>query len=287
MKATVFGATGFIGARLVQYLRAKGYEVFAPERGSRSWCNQPLGHVFYCIGITADFRRRPLDTVQAHVSVVSDILHHGIFDSFLYLSSTRVYCRASGAHETAVTPVVSADPSDLYNLSKLTGEAACLALGRDHVRVARLSNVYGSDFSSENFLSSIIQDAFRTGRILLRTAPDSEKDYIWIEDVAYALEQIALKGSEQIYNVASGENTRHGAITQVLSSVTGCDVVVQEGAPIQRFPTIDTTRLSRLVSCEFRPLLAHLELLAEEFRSQLGGNIEAALTASKRPAPTR
>lgn len=279
MIATVFGATGFIGAHLVYHLRTKGYEVFTPLRNSRSWCDRPLGHVFYCIGVTADFRSRPLDTVQAHVSLVSDILRHGFFDSFLYLSSTRVYSRASKAHEAALTPVSSTDPSDLYNLSKLMGEASCLALGRDHVRVARLSNVFGPDFASENFLTSIIRDAVQTGRVLLRTAPESEKDYIWIEDVTCALEQIALRGREQIYNVASGTNTSHGEIMQVLSNVTGCDVVVQDGAPIHRFPTIDTTRLSRLVSREFRPLLIQLASLAKAFHSQLGGSGETPYCA--------
>jgi nucleoside-diphosphate-sugar epimerase len=268
MKATVFGATGFIGSHLVRYLRSQGYEVSIPSRDSRAWCNEPLGHVFYCIGLTADFRSRPLETVHAHVSLAAEILRHGIFESFLYLSSTRVYGRALSAHETTVTPVHSADPSDLYNLSKLMGEALCLSLGRDHVRVARLSNVFGADFASENFLTSIIRDAARTGKVVLRTALESEKDYVSIDDVTYSLERISRNGSELIYNVASGSNTRHDDIMLALSRATDCEVIVEDNAPIQRFPAIDIARLSHLVDRKFALLPEQIPNLVEAFSSQ-------------------
>ena len=55
---------------------------------------RPAGHVIDCIGLTGDFRVRPLDTAEAHVGLVARCLAELQFDSFLLLSSTRVYARA-------------------------------------------------------------------------------------------------------------------------------------------------------------------------------------------------
>ena len=60
---------------------------------------RPAGHVIDCIGLTGDFRTRLLDTAEAHVSLVARCLAELCFDSFLLLSSTRVYTRASATHE--------------------------------------------------------------------------------------------------------------------------------------------------------------------------------------------
>ncbi len=144
-----------------------------------------------------------------------------------------------------------AEPSDLYNLSKLAAEAACLGAAREKVRVARLSNVFGADVDSCNFLSSIIRDALRKGTVHLETSLESEKDYIWVGDVVCALEAIAVHGVEPIYNVASGSNTPHRRVCALLERATGCAVTVARGAPTIRFPTIDTTRIQNL--CRFTP----------------------------------
>ena len=101
MKAAVFGAQGFVGRHLTDYLRGAGWEVLALGRGDETWRGQALGHVFYCIGLTADFRTRPFDTLEAHVSLAAEILREAAFDSFLYCSSTRVYAGCERAEESA------------------------------------------------------------------------------------------------------------------------------------------------------------------------------------------
>ena len=71
---TVLGASGFIGGRLVRYLRSLGHSVLVPGRDDAHLTGQPLGHLIYAIGVTADFRARPFDTMDAHVSVLSKAL---------------------------------------------------------------------------------------------------------------------------------------------------------------------------------------------------------------------
>lgn len=248
MHVTVLGATGFVGRHLIRHLAASGIACEAPRRddvgvSGAGLFGRDLGHVIYCIGVTADFRRRPFETVDAHVTLLAELLRRGRFASLLYLSSTRVYQGAAATAEETRLSVSPSDPSDLYNLTKLTGEALCLWHPDPGVRVARLSNVYGVDPESDNFLPSVLRDAIVRGRVLLGTGRASEKDYVAVEDVAAALTGIAFGGRHRLYNVASGENVSHGAILDRIAAETGCAVEVAPGAPDVRFPPIDTGRL--------------------------------------------
>src|SRR5687768_14738265 len=87
---TVLGSQGFVGRHVVQELEQRGLPYFAPPREA-PLSGTPLGDVIYCIGLTADFRSRPFETVEAHVVKLRDVLEGCDLDSLLYLSSTRVY----------------------------------------------------------------------------------------------------------------------------------------------------------------------------------------------------
>ena len=243
---TVLGGSGFIGSHLISHLRECGHPVFVPGRGEGRIYREPLGHVIYAIGVTADFRTRPYATMDAHVAVLGEILRRARFESFTYLSSTRLYAGAGTTAEDSAFRVDPADASDLYNLSKLAGEALCLAHRQPSVRVARLSNVYGDGMGYENFLAVILREAVYDARIVLRTGPDSAKDYVAVDDVARALRLIALGGTHRIYNIGAGGNVSHAALTAALARLTGSAIEVQPGAPVTSFPTIDTARLASL-----------------------------------------
>ena len=252
---TVLGASGYIGSRLVAYLRGQGHSVRAPARGDAEVFSQPLGHVLYCVGLTADFRTRPFDTIEAHVGLLADVLRRAQFDSLLYLSSTRVYMGAARTDEDAPLSVVPGDPSYLYNLSKLTGESLCHASGRSGVRVARLSNVVGPgmDAHSGNLVADLVRQA-QQGAMLLRSHLDSAKDYIHVDDVVHWLPRIALSGRSVTYNIASGKQTTHGQWLQWLGDRYGSSFEVQEGAPLQRFAPISVARLHEDFGVVARPV---------------------------------
>jgi len=219
---TVLGAAGFIGSHLSGELRRRGYRVSAPARNA-DLSAADLGTVFYCIGLTADFRSRPLDTVTAHVCKLAEILGTCRFDSLVYLSSTRLY---RGAQEGFEEQEVSVDPSnadDLYNLSKALGESLGLHCGRP-VRVVRLSNVYGADWGSNNFLASILKAALRDRAVTLRSSLQSAKDYVHVNDVVDVLIRIGASATQRIYNVASGCNVSNAELLHRIQTLTGCTV---------------------------------------------------------------
>jgi nucleoside-diphosphate-sugar epimerase len=244
MNFTLPGGNGFIGRCLQQQLQAAGHEVFLPERDFQIDPQRNYGHVIFCVGLTADFRVKPRETVDAHVCLLNRYLYGMQFESFLYLSSTRVYRFADNTSESADVPVNSNDPDQIYNLSKLMGESACLTFDHPAVRVARLSNVFGEG-AEDSFLGQLIQQSRQHNRLMFETAADSEKDYISIEAVCNLLEQISLKGKHRLYNLADGSNINNQQIGEWIGDALGIEVEFKSEAPSIRFPKIDNHRIQQ------------------------------------------
>lgn len=232
---TVLGSTGFIGSHLKEKLDYLRVTYQTPKR-DESFEDRELGIIIYCIGLTADFRQRPLDTVEAHVCKLLEIVRNCKFQKIIYLSSTRLYGSVLDVDVEAFR-VSPTSLSDVYNISKLMGESIIHTLG-DAGCVVRLSNVYGHDIKSDNFLSTIIRDAVKNGVVELDTSLDSEKDYIHVDDVSRVLVDIALSGKKNIYNLASGINTSNEKILNKISQVTGCKVIIKPDAKKIAFPLI-------------------------------------------------
>jgi nucleoside-diphosphate-sugar epimerase len=245
MKFTVLGANGFVGSNLMNYLNEQNIEAYAPPRDFIFNSNDNLGHVIYCIGLTSDFRTRPIETVQAHVCKLIEVIQNAKFDSLVYLSSTRVYMRNNAATEESFLKVNTSDFSDLYNLSKLMGESICLSLKDLNIKVARLSNVIGNDFQSDNLLFSLIKDAVDHKHLSIGIRGNSVKDYVSINDVVKLLTQIAISGKQKIYNVGSGINISVDDIVSRLKEKTGCSLSYTENALDASFPSISVDKIKK------------------------------------------
>jgi|GEM_PF-6066595 len=136
---TLLGGSGFIGSAIARRLTEKNLSYVAPNR-SQELAGLNLGAVMYCVGLTADFRSQPLETVEAHVCHLLPILRDCEFRSLVYLSSTRVYRNHKGlASEDNLVLVGPSNQDDLYGISKLMDEAVVRACGRKF-KIVRLSN---------------------------------------------------------------------------------------------------------------------------------------------------
>jgi nucleoside-diphosphate-sugar epimerase len=264
---TILGASGFIGSHLARKLAAGGAEYRAIGRNDRLR-DENLGNVIYCIGATADFRRRPFYTVEAHVCALMEFIKRYQFESLLYLSSTRVYADDESSNEEKPLRVSPHIASDLFNISKAMGESIVLTSAH-RACVARVSNVYGPDFDSDNFLPSIVRQALSGEKLVLHTAAESAKDYISVDDVVNALIQIATRGREEIYNVASGVNVSHRALVDKLRALTGCEVEFEANAPVAKFPPIDVERLQSDFPFTPSSVLDDLPQLVESYKKAL------------------
>jgi nucleoside-diphosphate-sugar epimerase len=251
---TVLGAGGFIGSYIVNLLRHEGKAVFAPGR-NENLNGKNLGHVIYCIGLTADFRTKPFETVEAHVCKLATVLQNCIFESFIYLSSTRLYIKSKNekSHLTEEDNVVvnAHDPSDIFAASKMAGELLALNCGKKNMKIARLSNVFGADLQSQNFITSIVNDAVTKNQVVLQTTPSSAKDYIAVEDVCGALLELCQLGGSGVYNLCYGENVSNEAILNELEKLTGASIIYAPGAQEIIFQEISNAKLCKAIN--FKP----------------------------------
>jgi len=249
-KATVIGGQGFIGRALVGELQRKGWNCWVPDRGSQ-W-PQPerdLGHVFYCAGLTADYLARPAATVEAHVGLLSRVLQSPDYQSLVYLSSTRLYDGLpSGAlvGEDADFHLKPAHPRHLYDLTKLTGENLCHLMGQGRARIARLACVYDHTPDAAGFLPDLMRKLARTpvgATLSLASSPHFARDYVHLRDVVQALVGIATRGTQPVYNLASGENLWNFDLANQIAQVCNRHIVFESDQMQAEPPRIDIRRL--------------------------------------------
>jgi nucleoside-diphosphate-sugar epimerase len=239
---TILGAQGFIGSHLLDHFQQNGYQCFAPAKGDESIFARPLGRVIYAVGLTADFRSRPLDTVEAHVCLLRRLIQLGNFDSLTYLSSTRVYAGVTDTTETACLKVNPNDPGDLYNLSKLMGESLCLHGGNAKANVVRLSNIVGLRPDPDIFIDQLLDEGYGTGKVVFRTALESRKDYLYIDDAVNLIAHVAQAAEPGIYNAASGDGTDNEEIARALVASLGFEVSVLPNSPTWAFTAVDISK---------------------------------------------
>jgi nucleoside-diphosphate-sugar epimerase len=268
MQYTVLGEEGFIGSHIAKLLAARQISYQTYTRDVLDHLDKPLGHLLYCIGLTADFRERPFDTAEAHVHVLSQILQHGNFESLTYLSSTRLYQGAASTEETTPLVVNVLDPGDLFNTSKLLGESLCLWSGRRNVKIVRVSNVVGPRKDNNVFLDQVLQEAFATGEVVFQTAPESCKDFIHVDDVASTILRVASEGRQSIYNLAAGANVSNQRIGEILSSKFGIRVRYTEQARTWAFAPIDISRLKTEFGFSPRPFQDYIVDYITDFRQR-------------------
>lgn len=242
MHFTILGGSGFIGSYLGKYLTNESYKCTIIKRNDSVNYQKNLGHLIYCIGVTSDFRDRFFDTIEAHVCYLMHVLKNCRFDSFTYLSSTRVYENSYATDETIPLSVNPAISGNLYNLSKLMGESICLNSNLPNIKIIRISNIVGAEDPSANFLTKLFNEAIN-GHIELQTTLNSEKDYLLINDLARGIKEVILKGKLSIYNIASGTNISHLQLITKLKEITNCTHHVKKDAVRTYFPVISISRI--------------------------------------------
>jgi nucleoside-diphosphate-sugar epimerase len=238
---TVFGGTGFLGGEIASLLEARGASVSRVTRANWPQPGTDLGRVIFTIGMTADFRKRLVETVEMQIVRAHEALSRYRFESFTYLSSARIYGSAESTSEDAELIARPTDPDHVYNLSKMAAESLCLAYGNPSIRVVRMSNVFGAQDVSNLFLTAVMREAVATGHVTIGQAPDSSKDYIHVRDAAEQIIAISELGQKQVYNVAAGQNVTHQMIADILVKC-GYGVTFKAGGATVVIPTIDTSR---------------------------------------------
>lgn len=242
---TVLGSRGFIGSRVLATLEAQGHDCYAPLRGDEAVFSNPLGHVFYCIGLTNDYKDRPFDTVEAHSSFISRLLASGNFERLVYLSSTRLYDGLKTAAESADLVLNPANPRHLYDFSKGLGENLCLTASGGRACVARLSSVYDDGPDASGFMPDLLRRLKKERTFALGSASGIVRDYVHIDDVVNGLIRLLDSTETGIVNIASGENVSNQEIVDALNK-EGCAITLQRQSPLEAPALCDVSKLKAL-----------------------------------------
>lgn len=247
MTCTVLGATGFIGSRLVALLRSRGECVFAPTKGSSEVFTQPLGRVYYCVGMTADYANDPVATFEAHSEFIIRLLANAQFEKILYLSSTRLYDGLRQGQENDPLNLAVTNPRHLFDLTKALGEHFVLLHSNNRGAVARLSSVYDDASDATGFLPDLLARLAQETTFKIDSSPTSTRDYIHIDDVLTALVAIMDRGhTATIYNVAGGQNVSNLEIVETINRFGWQLSLSQPPNPQESSPLINIERIRSL-----------------------------------------
>jgi UDP-glucose 4-epimerase len=223
MQVVVTGASGFIGAAVVRHLRSRDVSVHALARSATALTT-----------VVADYAQAPPADALIHLAEARDRGHvrdagpayerdiARTLERLLDKAYARVVYGSSGVlyGDAATLPRQPHDPvtvSEPYARVKQSSEAAVLRGGGV---VARLANVFGPGMASSNVLGTILEQIPGTGPVRVLDA-SPVRDFLWIDDAAAGLAQMALGGPSGIFNLGSGIGTSIHDLARLALDVAG------------------------------------------------------------------
>jgi nucleoside-diphosphate-sugar epimerase len=242
---TIFGQ-GFVGNNIIQFLKKKKYKVFVPKKGKYKF-NKNLYNIIYCIG-SDNWIKDPSGSYEANLGIVPKIIFNNKYTSFTFISSTRVYL-GHGKKKTNEKSSVHINPNIrnfYFNSLKLTAESLCLSLPNKKIKVVRISNLFGDNFTNQIYLlPTLIRNSTKNKKINILINKKSSKDFIHIHEALDVLIKIIKKGKYRLYNIASGKNIELSKISQKIKKITSCKVDYKNQNKLIKEPIIDISRIKK------------------------------------------
>ena len=242
---TIFGQ-GFVGTNFSIFLKKNGYKFFFPKKGKYKF-NKNLNHVIYCIG-NQNWLVSPKRTYNANLAMVANIIFNNKFKSFTLISSTRLYL-ASLKNKTSENDLISTNTTNknfLYNSLKIAAENLCLSLDNKNIKVVRISNLFGDNFTNQAYLlPTWIRSSILSKKINLNIKRNSSKDFIYVDDAFKVLLKIIQKGKFRLYNVAFGKNTKLVNILKEIKKITDCKISYKKNSRLVIEPKININRIRK------------------------------------------
>tara|TARA_B100000029_G_scaffold509814_1_gene599821 strand:- start:1115 stop:1942 length:828 start_codon:yes stop_codon:yes gene_type:complete len=240
---TIFGQ-GFVGTNISIFLKKRKCKIFIPKKGKYKF-KKNLHNVIYCIG-NQNWLKDPKITFDANLGLVREIIFNNKFDSFTLLSTTRLYFANVEGKTSENDPVrINSNKKNfLYNSLKIAAENLCLTLNNKNIKVIRMSNLYGDNFTNQAYLlPTWIRNSILNKKIDLYINKNSTKDFIYVDDAFDVLLKIIKKGKYRVYNVASGKNIKLFKILKEIKKITNCKINYTNRSNIVKEPKINIKRI--------------------------------------------
>ncbi len=250
MKALVTGAGGFVGANLIRHLLNRGDEPVAVLRpGPGSWRLEEItddAHIAFVDLTSAEDVHRLVGEVRP--DVVFNLAAYGAyswqkdFDRMLAVNvrATETLLEAArgvdarlvqagssseyGFADRATTELDRVEPNSHYAITKVAATQLCrLAAARygQHAVTLRLYSVYGPWEEPARLMPTLVARAL-DGTFPPLVAPETARDFVWVEDVCDAFIRAAsgdLELSDEVLNIASGRQTTLRSLVAIAQQV--------------------------------------------------------------------
>lgn len=206
VKIVVTGATGFLGRYLMDCLAQRGLQALGVSRRPSPGLLQveryedaPGGDILVHLAESSDRAYAQAEAPRYEESALATLEHLQAkgFARVIYASSAVLYGDKEASPRKVGDPV---HETDAYTRLKLASESAVLARNG---AVARLANLYGPGMAQGNVVSTILGQLGQDGPVRVMDATPV-RDFLWIQDAARALTEMATGSSCGIFNVGSG-----------------------------------------------------------------------------------
>lgn len=272
LRVAVFGGSGFLGRPTVNHLRNAGHDVWVLRR------TQPQELQEVALPDLSDGEvRGAMESIGPNVVMnLIWITSHGAFwnahSNHNFLDFSRRLCgiaaevgseRLIGVGSSAeyrrdfacVTPGPDCElPTSLYGTAKLEAGRHLLrscserGLGGAWARVFQL---YGPGEESTKMISAAVARA-RDGLPLAVAQPDSVRDWIFIDDAAAALADLAVGNATGAVNIGTSQGTTSLEVAQLVSECVG-----SAHPPVAAYTSANPVRDSLVACNDSRLLMRH------------------------------
>ncbi|WP_027997836.1 NAD-dependent epimerase/dehydratase family protein [Sinorhizobium arboris] len=267
MRLTVTGATGFIGARLIDRALERGCEVTAlvrdPERAAvrtgaglrvERWSVgdplPPLGRSDAVLHLAAYIPADLSDARQAArcfeintngaIHVAMDAASQGV-KRFVQFGSAQVYAPGPGPASEA-SPAFPVHRASYYLASKLAAEICLIAFGKSGampVTVLRLASVYGPGMHGTGMVPTFVRTLGSGRSLIIQDGGQYSVDLVYVDDVV----TLALDAAEQaegggVFNAGSGRASTSLEAAQIVADAVGAErhLISVEGGSVDAQP---------------------------------------------------
>ncbi len=262
MKVLITGILGFIGSHLAQKLVKDGHEVYGLVRRVACRNIDPLGEtgkeitlvsgditdyastrnalrianpniVFHLAALSPvrDSFERPFEYQQANFVGTMNVAHSLLElpdpekRKMLAASTAEVYGLQG---DQPLTEDLALKPSSPYSVTKAAGDMYLQMMFTSfnlHGTVLRPTNSFGRKFE-KNFLVEYVISQMLKGESLYIGAPDSIRDYMYVDDHvnAYVLAAKDPKADRQVYNAGTGIGVTNRHLVETLAEKIGYNI---------------------------------------------------------------
>ncbi len=292
----ILGGKGFIGSALVRYFTSKNYDVFIGVRTKPSNEKELLiditeknmlknvadqydfDIVINCAAIVGN-KNIGKKIYDANVKACANIMHIFKQSDLIFFGSADEY-DAAQKNQLVEEGSYLLKKRSLYGLSKFASTTTILLnkeiekmQGRDRrVVILRPFTVFGEGDWEKRVVPDLIIGALKNKPVKMGN-PQSSRDFIYVQDVATAINTLLDHQAEGIFNVCSGKNTTYGEMHKMIENIFNKKIEVlwnHYGSEKDCFPPGSNIKLKSL-GWSPTPLTEGLKRTATWFKQHYGG----------------